>query len=75
MRDGFDGLSGLTPGAQAAHDNECLESMLLKQVRHPGARGFALSSTVEIDLVIVRELLDLFLQIIRFESNGSGDAL
>ena len=75
MRHWLEGMSGLAPGVQSANDDESLESMFLKYLRHPGTRGFALSSTVEINLPIVREILDLFLQIVGFQANRSGDSL
>jgi hypothetical protein len=65
----FEGMPSFAPGVQSACDYESFESVFLKQVRHPGARGFALSSTVEINLPVVREILDLFLQIIGFKPN------
>lgn len=69
MRHRFNGVPGFAPGAQSTDNDECLESMFLKQVRHPGARGFALSSTVQINLPVGREFLDLFLQIVGLEAN------
>ena len=69
MRNRFDGVSRLAPRPQATDNDESFESVLLKELRHPGARGFALSSTVEINLAIVREILNLFLQIVGFQAN------
>ena len=57
-RHGLDGLAGFAPRRQAADDDEGVESLLAKQVRHTGAGGFALSSTVEVDVLIFRKCRD-----------------
>jgi hypothetical protein len=69
MRNRFDCLTSLAPCAQPADDYKCLESMFLKQLRHTGAGGFALSSTVEIDFPVAREFLNLFFQVVGFEAD------
>ncbi len=74
MGDRFEGVSGLAPGAQSADDDESFESLFLQQVRHPGACGLALSSTVEINLPIARQGFDLRFEIIGLKANRSRDA-
>ena len=66
MRDRFHGLACLAPAAQAVGDDEHFESFYLQQMRHPGARGFARSSAVEINLALLGEVLDFI-----FERLGS----
>ena len=60
MRNGFERFSGFTPGCQAAHDYKRVESFLPQQVRHPGACGFARSSAVHINVLILRQVLKFF---------------
>jgi hypothetical protein len=69
MRNGFDCLTSLAPRAQPADDYKCLESMFLKQLRHTGAGGFALSSTVEINFPVEREFLYLFFQVVGLKAD------
>jgi hypothetical protein len=69
------GVSSFAPGAQATGDNEDLKAKLLQLLRHPGARGFARSSTVEINLSILGKVLDFFDQVVRFDADRSRDAL
>ena len=68
-------VSGLAPGAQAAGDDEDFESELLQLARHPGAGGFAQSSTVEINLSLLGQVLDFFNQVVGFNADRSGNAL
>src|SRR5208282_5281396 len=42
--------------------------------RHTGAGGFACSSTVEINLLILGQVLDFFNQVVGFNANRSGNA-
>ena len=42
-------------------------------MRHPGAGPFALSSTVDIDVLSLRQQLDFLVQIIWFDANRSPD--
>jgi hypothetical protein len=72
MRDALYGISGFAPGSQASDDHENFESQLLQLLRHTGAGGFALSSTVEINLLILGEILDFFNQVVGFEADRSG---
>src|SRR6266852_4933815 len=44
-------------------------------MRHPGARGFACSSTVEVNVLLTGEILDLFLKVVRFDADGAMDTL
>lgn len=69
MGDGFYRVAGFAPGAQASGDDKDFEALLLEQVRHPGARGLACSSTVEINLPLLGDLLDFLLEVIGFEAD------
>src|SRR5208282_6461950 len=42
--------------------------------RHTGAGGFACSSTVEINLLILGQVLDFFNQVVGLNANRSGNA-
>ena len=44
-------------------------------MRHPGARGFAQSSAVEINLSVLGEVFDFFDEVVGFDADGTGDAL
>ena len=68
------GVAGLTPRGQASNDHERVESLFPQQVRHTGAGGFALSSTVEIDVFVLGERFDLIRKVIRLDSNRASDA-
>jgi hypothetical protein len=63
------GFSRFAPGSQTAYDHECVESFFPQQVRHPGAGRFARSSAVEVNVLILGQVLDLFLQIVGFDAN------
>jgi hypothetical protein len=75
VRHGFERMSRLTPSLQTAGDDERLESLFLQEMRHPGAGRFARSSTVEINLLILGQVLDLFQQVVGFEPDGPRNAL
>jgi hypothetical protein len=60
---------GFAPCGDSAHDYERIESFVSQYVRHPGARGLALSSTVQIDVLVLGQGLDLFLEIVWFDSD------
>ena len=68
-------LARLAPGSESADDHERVESFFPKYVRHPGARGFARSSTVEIDVLVLGEILDLFVEIVGLDADRSENAL
>src|SRR5579863_4580314 len=72
--DAFDGLSGFAPGAEPAGDYVDFKSQLDQLLRHTGAGGFALSSAVEINLLILGEVLDLFDEVVGLDADGAGDA-
>src|ERR1700733_12523559 len=74
MGHGFDRLSRFAPRRQAADDNEGVESLLAKQVRHTGAGGFALSSAIEVDVLILRKRNAFLRQVIRLNTDGAGNA-
>ena len=65
----FDGMSGFAPGAQASSDHKHFESELLQLMRHTGAGGFARSSAVEINLLLLGEVLDFFDQVVGLDAN------
>ncbi len=70
----FDRMSGFAPGTQSTGDDEHFESDILQLAPDPGARGFALSSAVEINLAIFGKVLDLFDEVVGFDANGAGNA-
>ena len=63
--------AGLAPCRKPADDHVGIESIFPQYVRHPGARGFARSSTVQINVLILGKVLDLFLKIVRLDADGS----
>jgi len=66
-------LSGLTPGSEAADQNKGAESLLSQHVRHPGARCFAHSSAVEVDVLFFGQSRDFFFEVVRFNADGALD--
>src|SRR5215471_15377732 len=75
LRDRLKVAAGFAPGSQTANDDECLESLVPQYVRHPGARGFARSSTVEVNILVLWEVLNLLLKVIGLDPNRSPDPL
>lgn len=69
LGDRLQGFSRFAPGSQTADDHECVESFFPQQMRHPGAGRFARSSTVEINILVLGQVLDLFLQIVGLNAN------
>ena len=63
--------SGLAPCCESADDHKHAESLVHQYVRHPGARGLARSSTVQINILVLGQVLDLFLKIVRLDADGS----
>ena len=61
--------AGFAPCGYTADDHERVESFVSQYVRHPGARGFARSSTVEINVLIFGKVLDLFLKVIGLDAD------
>ena len=74
VRNGFKGMSGFAPGAQATGNHKRAKSLFVQEERHPGARGFALSSTVKIDVAIFREVLQFLRKIVLFNADRTLDA-
>ena len=74
MRHGLHGLAGFAPGCQATDDYEGVESLLAKEMRHTGAGGFALSSTVQVDVLIFGKRLDFLREIIWLDADRAADA-
>src|SRR5215472_6434628 len=66
---GFQMAPGLAPCGQSADDHKNAEPLVHQYVRHPGARGLARSSTVQINVLIFGKVLDLFLKIVRLDAN------
>lgn len=69
LRDGLNGLTGLAPGGQTTNDDKRVESLIKQQMRHTGAGGFALSSTVEVDVFVLRKSFDFVGKVIGLEAN------
>ena len=74
VRNGFERMSSLAPCPQATGDDKRFETLFVQEMRHPGASRFARSSTVEINLSILGQVLDLFLEVVGFDADGSGNA-
>jgi hypothetical protein len=72
--DGLQGFAGFAPGGQAADDHERVESFFPQQMRHPGAGRFARSSTVEINVLVLRQVLHFFLKIIGLDADRVLDS-
>lgn len=61
--------SGFTPSRQAADDYVRVEAFVSQYMRHPGACGFAGSSTVKINILVFGQVLDFFLQIVGLDTD------
>jgi len=70
-RHDFHRFAGLAPRRQTADDYERVESFFPQHMRHTGAGGFAQSSTVKIDIFILRQPLDFFVEVVWLNANGS----
>src|SRR5581483_3591067 len=75
LGDGLERVSGFAPGLQPAYEYERIESLFSEQMRHPGARGFACSSAIDINVFVARQVLYFFLEVIGFDPDRSLDAL
>ena len=75
VRHGFERMSCLAPCPQTTGDDKRLETLFVQEMRHPGASRFTRSSTVEINLSILGQVLDLFLEFVGFDADGSRNAL
>ena len=69
FRDGFKVSAGFAPGSQPADNYVGVEPFFPQYMRHPGARGFACSSTVEVNVLVFGKVLDLFLKIVRLDAD------
>ena len=69
VRHRLQGFPSFAPCGNATYDHKRVEASLSQHVRHPGARGLALSSTVNVDVLASRQELDLFIQIVWFNSH------
>ena len=68
------GLSRSAPGGEAAYQDERVESFFPQHERHPGARGFARSSAVEVDVSVWGQPLQFFFEIVGFNSDRTFNA-
>ena len=71
--DCFHRVAGFAPSHQTAHDNERVESPFPQHVRHTGAGGFACSSTVKINVLVLGKPLDPLGELVRLKADGSLD--
>src|SRR5579864_605877 len=65
----------LAPGGESADDHIRAESFFPQYVRHPGARGFACSSTVQVNVLVLGQVLDLFLEVVGFDADRAVNPL
>jgi len=72
---GLQGIAGFPPGGKTSLDYEGIETLFTQLQRHPGAGSLACSSAVNVNVFVLRESLEFFSQIIRFQPNRSLDAL
>ena len=75
MRYGFQRVSGLPPGTQSADNYKRTESLIPQHERHPGARGFACSSAVDVNVPVLGQVLDFLDQIVGLDPHRSLDPL
>ncbi len=61
--------AGLAPCRQTADNHKRVETFLLQQMRHPGAGRFARSSTVKVNVLVLGQILDLLLEIVRLDAD------
>ncbi len=73
-RDWFQRLPRLLPSRYSADEYERIESLFPQLQRHTGAGGFACSSTVDVNVMILRESLEFLGKVIWFKANGAFDA-
>jgi len=69
----FNGVACLAPGCQATDNHEGVETLFSEEVRHTGARCFAQSSAVEVDVFVFRKLSNFDRQIVGLNSNRPPD--
>ena len=62
-------FSGFSPCGQSADNHERIKAPFSQHMRHPGACGFALSSAVDIDVSVLGQQFDFFIQIVRLDTN------
>ena len=73
LRNRLHRFAGFAPGSQSADNHERVESFFPQQVRHPGAGRFARSSAVEINVLVLGKVLDLFLKIVGLDADRALD--
>jgi hypothetical protein len=73
LRHRFDRVPGFAPGCQATDDHEGVETLFSEEVRHTGARGFALSSAVEVDVFVFRKPSNFDREIVGLNPNRPPD--
>ena len=71
---GLQGLSGLAPRRQSAHDHEGVEPMLPQEMRHPGAGRFARSSAIQKNQLVLGQVLDFVRQIVGLYAQRTANA-
>jgi len=62
------------PRRYPPNDDERIEALFSQLQRHPGAGGFAGSSTVEVDVLVFGNGLEFLGKIVGFDADGSLDA-
>ena len=70
----FHGVAGFAPSQQTSDDYERAEASFPQQVHHTGASGFARSSTVKVNVLILGKQLDLFGKPVRLKTDGPLNA-
>jgi len=75
LRHGLEVTASFAPGGEASDDHERVESIFPQYVRHPGARGFAGSSTVQVNILVLWEILHLFFEIVGLDADRAQNAL
>jgi hypothetical protein len=68
-------LSGFAPSRESSGDDKGAKALFSQKPRHTGAGGFARSSTVKINVLVVREVVQFFSQLIRLDANGARNPL
>jgi hypothetical protein len=61
--------TGLAPCGETADNHKRVETLLLQQMRHPGASRFARSSTVKVNVLVLGQILDLLVEIVRLDAD------
>ena len=73
-RNYFHGVAGFAPSQQTSDDYERVEASFPQHVHHTGASGFARSSTIKVNVLVLGKQLDLFGKPVRLKADGPLDA-